>query len=90
MSKGGMTAVSAVLMLFPWTILPLRGFEWALQSPAGEILISLYAAIMILGGIFTSWAYAKKGAQSGLMKVCMVVNGLYMVGGAAAFVMMCV
>lgn len=90
MNGKGMTAVSTVLMVFPWTLLILRRFTWALQSPMGEILIGLYAGIMILGGVFTIWAYAKKGAQSGLMKVCTVVNGLYMVCGAAAFVMMSV
>ena len=90
MNRKGMTAVSTVLMIFPWTLLILRRFTWALQSPVGEILIGLYSGIMILGGIFTIWAYAKKGAQNGLMKVCTVVNGLYMVCGAAAFVMMSV
>ena len=60
MNGKGMTAVSTVLMAFPWTLLILRRFTWALQSPVGEILIGLYAGIMILGGIFTIWAYAKR------------------------------
>lgn len=83
-----MAFVSVILVFFPWSLLALRTREWALQSPAGEILIGLYAGIMILGGIFTLWAYAGKRAQAGVMKVCTVINGIYMVCGAAALVMM--
>ncbi len=79
------TAVSAIMMLVPWTILPLRSYDWALQSPVAEIMISCYAAFMIFSGIFTGLAYGKGKIQNNLMKVCLIVNGLYAAGGVAAF-----
>lgn len=79
------TAVSAIMMLVPWTILPLRSYDWALQSPVAEIMISCYAAFMIFSGIFTGLAYGKGKIQNNLMKVCLIVNGLYTAGGVAAF-----
>lgn len=81
------TAISTIMMLVPWTILPLRTNKWALESPAAEIIISCYAVFMILAGIFTAVSYGKK-VQNSLMKVCLVVNGLYAVFGAAVFCMM--
>lgn len=56
-------------MLFvPWTILPLRTFEWALQSPTAEIMIFCYATFMIFSGIFTVISYAVAGiAAFGMM-----------------------
>lgn len=83
-----LTAVSALMLLVPWTILPLRNYEWALQSPVAEIMISCYAAFMIFSGVFTGLVYGKGKVQNNLMKVCLIVNGLYAAGGAAAFGMM--
>lgn len=83
-----LTAVSALMLLVPWTILPLRNYEWVLQSPVAEIMISCYAAFMIFSGVFTALAYGKGKAQNTLMKVCLIVNGLYAAGGAAVFGMM--
>lgn len=83
-----LTAVCTLMMLIPWTILPLRCFDWALESPTAEIMISGYAAFMILSGIFTAVSYVKAKAQNGLMKVCLVVNLIYAVGGIAAAAML--
>lgn len=88
MKKKILTAVSAAMMLVPWTILPLRSYDWALQSPVAEIMISCYAAFMIFSGVFTGLVYGKGKVQNNLMKVCLIVNGLYAAGGAAAFGMM--
>lgn len=76
-----LTAVSAIMLFVPWTILPLRTFDWALESPVAEIMIACYAAFMIFSGVFTIISYIKAKAQSNLMKVCLVVNSLYAVGG---------
>ena len=76
-----LTAVSAIMLFIPWTILPLRAFDWALESPAAEIMIACYAAFMIFSGVFTIISYVKAKAQSNLMKVCLVVNSLYAVAG---------
>ena len=79
-----LTAASAIMLFIPWTILPLRTFDWALESPVAEIMISCYAAFMIFSGVFTIISYVRAKAQNNLMKVCLIVNGLYAVGGAAA------
>ena len=33
------TAIATLMLFIPWTILPLRTFDWALESPAAEIII---------------------------------------------------
>lgn len=83
-----LTTISTIMLFIPWTILPLRTFDWALESPVAEIMISCYAAFMIFSGVFTIISYVKEKVQNNLMKVCLVVNGLYAVGGVAAFAMM--
>lgn len=82
------TLVSFLMMFVPWTILPLRSFSWALESPVAEIMISCYALFMIFSGIFTIVVYMKKRVQNSLIKICVVVNGLYAVAGLAALGMM--
>ncbi len=83
-----LTAVSAVMLLIPWTILPLRTFDWALESPAAEIMIACYSAFMIFSGVFTIISYVKAKAQNNLMKVCLIVNSLYAVAGVVFLGMM--
>lgn len=88
MEKKFLTAISVLLIFVPWTILPFRSFDWALESPVAEIMISSYAVLMVLGGVFTILSYVKAGVQNNLMKVCLVVNSLYAVGGIVALGMM--
>ena len=83
-----LTTISTIMLFIPWTILPLRTFDWALESPVAEIMISCYAAFMIFSAVFTIISYVKEKVQNNLMKVCLVVNGLYAVGGVAVFAMM--
>lgn len=77
-------AVSTVMLFIPWSILPLRTFDWALEMPAAEIIIICYAVFMIFSGIFTGVSYVGAKVQNNLMKVCLIINGLYAVGGIAA------
>ncbi len=83
-----LTAVSAIMLFIPWTILPLRTFDWALESPVAEIMIACYAAFMIFSGVFTIISYVKAKAQNNLMKVCLIVNSLYAVAGVVFLGMM--
>lgn len=76
------------MLFIPWTILPLRSFPWALESPAAEIMISSYAAFMIFSGIFTILSYTRWQVKGIWMQVCTAVNGIYAVGGIAAFALM--
>jgi len=73
------------MMLIPWTILPVRTHEWALKSPTAEIIVYSYIAVMLFIGIFTLIAYVKAKIQNGLMKICLVVNSLYMAAGIGLF-----
>lgn len=82
-----LTTISTIMLFIPWTILPLRvNFQWALEY--AEIMIPCYAVFMIFSGIFTILSYVKAKAQNNLMKVCLIVNSLYAVGGVAALGMM--
>ncbi len=83
-----LTAVCALMLLVPWTILPLRSFPWALESPTAELMICGYAAFMIVSGIFTALVYAKGKIRHTFLKLCVVINGLYALGGGIAFVLM--
>ena len=82
-----LTAISTIMLFVPWTILPLRTFGWALESPAAEILIYSYAAFMIFSSIFSILAYTKGKVRSKLMQVCAAVNSIYAVGAIAIIAM---
>lgn len=82
-----LTAVSAIMLFIPWTILPLRTYDWALESPVAEIMISSYSVFMIFSGVFTIISYVKAKAESNLMKVCLIINSLYAVAGAGFLAM---
>ena len=59
-----------------------------MESPAAEIIILVYIAVMIVGGIFTITAYTKGKVKNNLMKICLVVHGVYIAGGVAMLAMM--
>ena len=89
MTKNKILTFVSILMLFiPWTILPLRSFDWALESPTAEIMIACYGIFMILSGVFTILFYVKGKVQNNFMKICLIVNSLYAVAGAAFLGMM--
>lgn len=82
-----LTSISTIMMLLPWTILPLRiNFQWALDY--AHIMIPCYAAFMIFSAVFTIVSYVKVKVQNNFMKVCLVVNSMYGLFGAGAIAMM--
>lgn len=83
-----LTTICTLMVPVPWTILYLRSFAWALESPAAEITISCYCIFMIFSGLFTILSYFSGKAQNTLMKICLVINGIYAMGGVALFAMM--
>ncbi len=83
-----LTIISFIMIFIPWTILPLRENAWALESPVAEIMIACYALFMIFSGIFTIITYAKAKVQNNLIKICLIINGIYLAGGIAALGMM--
>lgn len=76
-----LTAVSTFMLFVPWTTLLLRRYNWALESPVAEIMIASYASFMIFSGLFTGLSYGWAKAKNYLMKLCLIVNGLYAVAG---------
>ncbi|HIS68732.1 MAG TPA: hypothetical protein IAA58_05130 [Candidatus Gallacutalibacter stercoravium] len=80
------TAIATIMLFVPWTILPLRTFDWALESPVAEIMVYSYAAFMIFSGVFSIFAYTKGKVKNRWMQLCTVINGIYMVG---AIVILC-
>lgn len=82
-----LTAISTIMLFVPWTILLLRSFDWALESPVAEIMIYSYAAFMIFSGIFSILAYTKGKVKSKLMQICVAINNIYAVGAIAIICM---
>ncbi len=83
-----LTIISFAMIFIPWTILPLRENSWALESPTAEIMIACYAVFMIFSGVFTIITYVKVKVQNNLIKICLIINGVYLAGGIAALGMM--
>lgn len=83
-----LTAISAVMVLVPWTIFPLRTNDWALESPTAEIIIISYAAFMIASGIFSLLAYKKGNVKNNVMKFTIMINIVYAVAAIALMGMM--
>ncbi|MGI6275167.1 MAG: hypothetical protein ACOYJ5_06370 [Acutalibacteraceae bacterium] len=77
------TTIATIMLFAPWTILPLRTFDWALESPVAEIMVYSYAAFMIFSGVFSVLAYTKGRVKNKWMQVCTVINGIYAVGAVA-------
>ena len=71
------TAISTLMLFIPWTILPLRTFDWALESPTAEIMIYSYAAFMIFSAVFTTLAYTKGQVKNKVMQIALVINDIY-------------
>ena len=82
------TAVSTMMIFLPWTIFILRQNEWALKSPGAEISIACYAVFMIFSGVFTILSYTKGEVKNTIMKLCVVINGVYALGGLIALGLM--
>lgn len=82
-----LTAVSAIMVFVPWSILPLRIYtQWALDY--AHIMIPCYAAFMIFAGIYSILAYTAGKVKKTAMKVCLVINSAYAVFGVAVIIMM--
>ena len=82
-----LTIVSSIMVLIPWSILPLRIYtEWAMDY--AHIMIPCYAVFMILSGIFTILAYTAGNVKNAAMKVCFVINSAYAFFGTAVITMM--
>jgi uncharacterized membrane protein len=84
------TALCTLMLFIPWTLIALRSNEWVLKSPTAEIMIGSYSAFMVFSGIFTTFNYMKNEIKNFIMKICLIINGLYGVVGAAALLLIIV
>ena len=75
-----LTAISTIMLFVPWTILPLRSFDWALESPVAEIMIYSYAAFMIFSGIFSILVYPKDNVNLKLTHISVLSTTFYAFG----------
>lgn len=56
-----LTAISTIMLFVPWTILPLRTFDWALESPvAGDYGLQLRRLYDFFRHLFHSQLYQRK------------------------------
>ena len=81
------TTIATLMLFIPWTIFPLRTFDWALESPVAEILVYSYAAFMISSGVFSILSYTRGKVKNKWMQFCTVINGIYAVGAVAIVAM---
>ena len=89
-NQKNVSLVSTILLLFPWTILPLRTFVWALETPAAQIIVICYALLMIFSGFFTIHMY-RTGRGKGLwMQICTIVCVIYAAAAVAILALMVV
>ena len=69
-----------ILILVPWTILILRQYDFALQSPTAEIIIAAYCVFIAAAFTFSVTMYAKKKMRDVLSSIALVVNSIYLAG----------
>lgn len=75
------------MLCVPWTILLVRTFDWALESPTAEILIFSYTAFMIFSGVFSILVYTIGKVKNKWMQICTVINSIYATGAIAILLM---
>lgn len=84
------TTIATIMLFVPWTILPLRTFDWALETPAAQIIVICYALLMIFSGFFTIHMY-RTGRGKGLwMQICTIVCVIYAAAAVAILALMVV
>ncbi|MCI8858284.1 MAG: hypothetical protein HFI71_01945 [Lachnospiraceae bacterium] len=81
------TAIATIMLFVPWTILLVRTFDWALESPTAEILIFSYTAFMIFSGVFSILVYTIGKVKNKWMQICTVINSIYATGAIAILLM---
>lgn len=81
------TSISTIMLFLPWSIYYLRTFDWALEHPVAETMIACYIVFMIFSGVFTIVSYFELKVQNVLMKICLVINGIYAAVGTILLAM---
>lgn len=83
-----LSAISALFLIAPFSLLILRANRWALESPTAEILITVYAILMIVGAVYTLVAFTAGKARNAFMTVSLILNILYAAFGGAVLALL--
>lgn len=67
-----LTAISTIMLFVPWTILPLRTFDWALESPVAEIMhCPKKRTSSVISGIFWECTFYSSLWRSSTLPECL-------------------
>ena len=72
------STVCTSMMLLPWLLLLFRKRLEALIAHA-DVTVPLFAAFMIFCAVFTVCVYFAARVRTDLIRLCMIVNGVYAV-----------
>jgi len=75
-----MKYLAILFTVLPWTILWVRTFDFALESPMAERIIGAYLGLIAIGFIISLIAYVKKEGRPGLLTGALLINGIYFIG----------
>jgi hypothetical protein len=81
-----LSVLNLILTFVPWTILILRQYDFALQSPAAEIIITVYCIYIAGAFAFSLYLHTKKNMRDILSGIALILNSIYLAG---ALVMIC-
>lgn len=87
--KTVLSSVCTAMMILPWLLFFLRGQLERLHVYSGAAVI-FAAAFFIFCGIFTVYVYFAAGVRTDLLRLCMIVNGIYAVFAFVLLVMIMV
>lgn len=75
-----LSVLNLILTFVPWTILILRQYDFALQSPGAEIIIAIYCVYIAAAFAFSLYLYKKKNMRDVLSGIALVLNSIYLAG----------
>lgn len=73
-----LSSVCTAMMLLPWMLLLFRRQLETLFAHA-DVTVPLFAAFIIFCAIFTVCVYFAARVRTDLIRICMIVNGVYAV-----------
>lgn len=72
--------INFILIFVPWSIIYLRQYEFALESPNAEMIIAGYSIFIIASFIFSLVLYTYKKKRDVLSSIALFINGVYTAG----------
>lgn len=75
-----LSVINFILIFVPWSIIYLRQYEFALESPNAEMIIACYSIFIIASFIFSLVLYTYKKKRDVLSSIALIINGVYTAG----------